>query len=134
MARAAARRRLPPEVIPLQAPQYPLPLPHEGARTGTRLPPPLPCERERRADLHSLTHTLTPLERALTLWLQRCLHTAGAEAMVRQHGARAVLNALRDGVVHREYDRAKGYYVYKPHAKLRNPGGFLRWLLEGGRP
>ena len=83
-------------------------------------------------------------ERLLARWLRERLHTAGSEAMVRKYGARAVLDALYDGVVCEEP-------VYRPAADgrqvvevgrrlvvsplLRNPGGYLRWVLdqEAGR-
>ena len=112
---------------------------------------------EKRVDLLSLTTPPHPLdntarvlarrallasERLLARWLRARLHTAGSEAMVRKYGARVVLDALYDGVVCEEP-------VYRPAADgrqvvevgrrlvvsplLRNPGGYLRWVLEGER-
>ena len=118
-------------------------------------------ERDRSDRSLSLT-TLTVLhprarpallcsERRLIAWLRDVLQTAGATAMVRQYGARAVLDALYDGVVVREQFIATDETVDRqvalglasprlcevrrwravPAPQLRSPGGFLRRLLEG---
>jgi hypothetical protein len=92
-------------------------------------------------------------ERVLVVWLREKLRTAGATAMVREYGARAVLDALYDGVVCEEAvmeERAVGtgrswgdgapVQTYRlvevgrrrvVSPQLRSPGGFLRRLLDG---
>ncbi len=89
----------------------------------------------------------------LARWLRLELHTIGGEALVRRFGARAVLDALYDGVVCEEPvmearpivtgrwpngDDKVSYRTVEvgrcrvPDPRLRNPGGFLRFLLEEG--
>lgn len=89
---------------------------------------------------HRAPRELLLSERALARWLRRRLGTVGAEAMVRKHGAGAVLDALYDGVVVvRETTVRVGYpgelqvrRWYEVSKALRNPGGFLRFVLDQG--
>ena len=92
-------------------------------------------------------------ERRLAAWLHAHLSTVGAVAMVRRFGARQVLDALYDGVVCEEPAYESRPVVVGtwpdgserttqrlfefgrrriPSPGLRNPGGFLRFLLEEG--
>lgn len=97
-------------------------------------------ERE-RSDLTLSTpptpqHHRAPLrasDRLLARWLRGHLQTAGAEAMLRKYGARRILDALRDGIVHSTptpTSWGSTRYTCTLNPALRSPGGFLRRYLE----
>jgi len=67
--------------------------------------------------------SLTPSAQRLARWLEHALRTTGARAMVRRYGARAVLEALHDGIV------VRTRWGWAIRQEIRSPGGFLRWLL-----
>ncbi len=119
-------------------------------------------ERERENLTLSSPPTTTPRVSArprardvlLGRWLRDRLGTVGGEAMVRRFGARAVLDALYDGVVCDEpvYDneivevgtwadgssktgtrRVEVGRIRVVSTALKNPGGYLRWVLEQER-
>ncbi len=84
--------------------------------------------------------------RLLARWLREELRTVGADTLIRQHGTRAVIDALYDGVVCEEpvydteqYQSAPGVQRSRTvevgrrrvlNDSLRNPGGYLRWVLD----
>ena len=67
-------------------------------------------------------------ERLLARYLREKLRYLGAPTAIRKHGARRILNALDDMTVFVEW--APGEWHREFEKGIRNPGGFLRKLLE----
>ena len=121
--------------------------PGESERENLSLssPPPHPHHHRARA------RRLLLSERLLATWLRERLGTVGGVSMVRRFGARAVLDALYDGVVCDEpvYDHeivevgvwadgssktgTRRVEVGRRRVvttELRSPGGYLRFVLR----
>ncbi len=71
----------------------------------------------RRQHAHTSARPLTADARELAQYLREALAFSGAQAFVQRFGTAAVRNALSD--------MAEG-----DTSKLKNPAGFLRWLVQ----
>lgn len=126
MSRSAhARRRLPPGVLDIHAPQHPLPIedPQSPPDAQHAAPPPDPVAQDRPRRPRPLTAS----EGRLARYLESHLYWGfGAKTFVRKHGAPAILDALHDGVV--IWDELNTRWTVNP--RLRNPAAFLNHLLK----
>ena len=72
---------------------------------------------------------LTASEVRLARWLEGRLKFVGAATFVARRGAPLVLAALHDGLlVWYEVQGNRGRW--EPSRGVRNPAGFLRWLVD----
>ncbi len=79
---------------------------------------------------------LTPSEARLANWLLVRLRVADAARMIRQHGAQRIIDTLWESTlverVESVYSTGETRRWTRLNPELHNPGGFLRWVLEGG--
>lgn len=127
------RRRFPPNVYDLSAPQYALP------ETRAKSP------RQRKpaaAKGAPVPRRLTPSEERLALWMKSTLgFRFGARNLVRQYGTRAILEAVHDGVMIWQERRVGRYQdgqriIDIVDERVRNPAiisppAYLCHLLRG---
>ncbi len=124
--RQAAARNLPPGVMDMRAPQRPLPLSGaDVARPERRelAPKDEPAAKGRPEAPRPLFAAESLLARFLTARLN---WGYGSRHFVRKYGARAVLDALYDGVI--EWDDTYEHYI--PNPALRRPAAYLNWLMK----
>lgn len=82
-------------------------------------------------------HELSFSEVRLARWLHRHLNMAGALEFVATYGAARILDRIYDGVVEEVAVSYQSTLYHRPtvrriNPELHSPGGFLRWVLEGG--
>jgi len=133
------RRRLPPHVLDIAAPQYPLPEASRSARACAPLPGRNDDDDDHiTTDLHHHHHVggrgarlrATPSERRLARWLAGHLSFGNALPFVVRHGATTVANILHwEGVVS---PRVEG--GWDVNSRFHTPGGFLRRAVERWAP
>jgi len=143
--------QLPPRVFDISAPQYPLPdpcyPPPRPLATPSRSAPARPGPRSIKKtfddddDSGSIRSSSSspyrrarprgsPTEKRLARWLAGRLGFANALAFVSRYGAGPVLDVMHlEGVV---VPAERG--GWQPNARLRNPGGFLRWATQRQAP
>lgn len=132
---AQPARRLPPGIIDIAAPQFPLERPHVDPQPAEQEPVASPSARP-------VTRALTGLERALVRYLKvKVGFHYGADHFVRRHGSAAILAALCDGVMvwddHYEgWDARRqqpigGAIGWTANPRLRSPAAYLNKILNG---
>ena len=135
---AQPARRLPPGILDIAAPQFPLEA-HQGPQDArqTASPAPLVAPVARAG-----YRRLTTLERLTAKYLRaRVGFHYGAEHFLRKHGAAAVRAALRDGVMiyedgdygwdaRRQCTVGSGRGRWTPNPRLRSHAGYLTKILN----
>lgn len=127
-------RPFPPNVLDIQAPQYPLPEPAPKPRRQRRT---VPAQRPALPEPRRLSAS----ERRLVEWMYRHLaFRFGAAALVRQYGAKAILVAVHDGMMIWNERRVSTYEgdrrvirtveerIINP--RIISPPAFLRHVLK----
>lgn len=72
---------------------------------------------------------LTASEVRLARWLEKRLRFVGAATFVARRGAPLIRAALHDGLLV-WYQVQDNRGRWEPNREVRNPAGFLRWLVD----
>lgn len=72
---------------------------------------------------------LTASEQRLARWLEERLRFVGASTFVARRGVPLILAGLHDGLLV-WYKVGNNRGRWEPNREVRNPAGFLRWLVD----